>query len=155
MGELDEGFDLVAVLAAGAAGAACAKFALGEEGVVGEAGGVMPGLEGAVHCEERMGKGLLTEQVSRRTHARHVAAGPGPLEVEAADAAVDIADLAADVEPRAEAGFHGVEVEFGEGYASGGDFGVGEAAIAAHGELGGDEGAGEGAAGVAIDVAEW
>ena len=38
--EIDEGLDLVSVLAAGAAGAAAGDFALGEQGLVGERGGM-------------------------------------------------------------------------------------------------------------------
>src|SRR2546421_8273961 len=66
--------------------------------------------------------------------AGDVAAGPGPLEVEAADAAVHVEDFAAEVQAGAEAAFHGVQVEFAEGDAAGGDFGVGVAAVAGDGE---------------------
>lgn len=55
--------------------------------------------------------------------------GPGPLKVEATDAAIDIEDFADEVEVWALAGLEIFAVDFFEWDASGGDFGVGEAAV--------------------------
>ena len=58
-----------------------------------------------------------------------VAGGPCPLEVEPADAAVDIEDFSDEPEVGGGSGLEVFAVDLFEGYAPGGDFGVGEPSI--------------------------
>src|SRR5260370_891789 len=65
---------------------------------------------------------------------RRPPACPGPLEVEAADAAVDVEDLAAEVEVLATARFHSGQIDLLERDAACRHLGVVEAAVADDGE---------------------
>src|SRR5262245_39925343 len=60
----------------------------------------------------------------------HIPARPPPLEVVPADAAVHIADLAADVQARADARLHRLQSNLAQRHSAGRDLRVGEAAVA-------------------------
>ena len=81
--------------------------------------------------------------------------GPCPLEVKATDAAVDIEDFSDEVEVWALEGLEIFAVDFFEGDASGGDFGVGEASVGLDVDLGSGEEGGECSSCVAGEGVAW
>src|SRR4051794_38757700 len=72
----------------------------------------------------RRGDALGAFDFISRSAAGEEAGGPGPLEVEATDAAVAIEDFAGEVEVGRLARLHGAVVDLAQGDAAGGDFGV-------------------------------
>src|SRR5687768_9266634 len=59
-------------------------------------------------------RGALSKQAARRAHPRQAPAGPGPLEVVAADPSVDVEDLPAQEQARAPPRGHGRHVDLVE-----------------------------------------
>src|SRR5260370_31107781 len=97
---------------------------------------------------------VMQMQLGYRPHPRRPPARPGPLEVEAADAAVDVEDLAAEVEAFAETRFHRIQINLLQRHAAGGNLGVVEAAVANHGKREVDDVANDAAALVFRPAAE-
>ncbi len=84
-----------------------------------------------------------------------MACGPGPLEVVAADAAIDIEDFADEVESWASAGLEIFAIDLFKRNPSGGHFGVGKAAVGLDVNGGGGEEVGEGSAGFTGKRVAW